>query len=501
MTRKRIIIALGLVLLMALVAIPVAAQGYPDPGTGSTVTELANKTANAAQANLFYYDQNGNVIAGPQKNIAGNGSTVIDAAGSQLPQGFNGAGVASSNQPLAAVVETDWTGGPGDGFQMGYYSGVSEGSGKICFPSLWKFSGANSIISSMAVQNTGTSSVAVAIEYVGRDGVSQGTRNDNIPVGAQHTYDLATPSATVPNIPDGWEGSAIVTVNGAGSVAGVGVTSWGGVDVTRGRSSTYNASDCDTASAASIGATTVLVAPTAFRVRPGGGWTGGIWSAVNVQNLSGNTANVELDFVPRDNADPGVTLNTTIPPRAAIGANTRNGGSFPASAFDPLNSVEDWSGAVKITVDQDAAGTVITQWDRGGLLEAGIYTLANEAGGATKIFTPNVKRINPGTWQKWSAVIVQNLGGSAADVTVAFYNRSGTKVLEFANDSIGVGASLGYNTRNGGDKPASAFDPLGTSFEGHVVVTSNNGQPLAVVLNGITRSPGSGSATTNGIPE
>ena len=46
---------------------------------------------------------------------------------------------------------------------------------------------------------------------------------------------------------------------------------------------------------------------------------------------------------------------------------------------------------------------------------------------------------------------------------------------------------------------AGIFDPLGSSFEGHAVVSSN--QPLAVVLNGIIKSPGSGSATTNGVTQ
>jgi len=60
---------------------------------------------------------------------------------------------------------------------------------------------------------------------------------------------------------------------------------------------------------------------------------------------------------------------------------------------------------------------------------------------------------------------------------------------------------LGYNTRNGGDKPAGDFNALGNDYQGHAVVTSNNGQPLAVVLNGISKAPDGGSATTNGVAE
>ncbi len=502
MTKRRLTL-IGLMLVLALlVAIPVAAQSFPNPGSGSTTTELVNKTGNSAQVNLFYYDQSGNMLPGPSPTIPGNGSVAIDPASSQLPQGFNGAGVASSNQPLAAVVETHWTGGPGDGFQMGTYTGVSAGSSKICFPSLWKYSvGPNGIISSFTVQNTGTSAANVSIEYVGRDGVSQGTRTDTIPVGAQHTYDLATSSSTVPNLPTDWAGSATVEVTNGGTVHGVAVVNWGSsTNAAVGRSATYNAADCSAASAQSGSATTTLIAPTMFRVKPGGNWI--IWSALNVQNLSNTSANVTIELIPRNPSDPSITINDTIPANSTFGINTRNGGDVPASTFNPLDSQESWAGSAKITVNQDAVATVITQWNRGGLIEGGVYAAIPANSTDTKMFAPNVKRIAPGgSWQQWSAIIVQNLGSSAATVTVSFYDRNGVKKLEFTGDSIPVGASLGYNTRNGGDKNAADFTPLGDAFEGHVVVTSTNGQPISVVINNINRSAGSGSGTTNGVAE
>ena len=222
---------------------------------------------------------------------------------------------------------------------------------------------------------------------------------------------------------------------------------------------------------------------------------------MNVQNLSGNTANLTLTYVDRDGGTPDLVLHNTIPPYSTIGANTRNGGNFPASAFDPLNVDLAWDGSVKIEVSQPAVATVITQWDRSTKWEAGVYAAADVSAGATKIFAPGVKRINPGSWQKWSAVIVQNLGTGTADVTVDFYDRAGTKLLSFTHDSIAPGAALGYNTRNGGSKPGGDFNVLGNAFEGHVVVTSNNSQQLAVVLNGISAAPNGGSGTTNGVAD
>jgi len=489
MTKRRIFSLLGLVFVLALVALPVAADttAYPDPGTGSTTTELANKTANPASVSIFYYDSTGTSINGPTPTIPGNGSVMIDPASSQLPQGFNGAGVASSNQPLAAVVQTDYTGGTGDGYQTGFYAGVAQGSSKICFPSLWKQS---TQISSFAVQNTGTSSVAVKINYKGRDGADQGTFDDNIPVGAQHTYDLATPGGAMPNLPDPWAGAASVTVNGAGTVAGVGTTAYAG------RYTDYNAIDCATVSGA-----TTLVIPSQFRqFSPGPVFT--LWSAINIQNLSNSTANVTIKYINRANPADILSLNKTIAPLSAIGLNTNTGGDYPASTFSPLDVTPTWAGTAQVISDQPVVGTVITQWKRSAGTDGAFYGSVSSTGGATKWFVPNEKRVLSGaTFQKYSATLIQNLGTSAADVTITYYNRSGTSVLTFANESIAAGAGLGLNTRTGGDKPASAFDPLGTSYEGHTVVTSNNGQPLAVVLNGVVNSPSQGSAATNAVPQ
>jgi len=483
--KKQIALVLAVVMLLALVAIPAYAD-YPDPGVGTTYTELANKESAAASASIMYYNTSGGTTAGPNSTIPGNGSIKIDPDSTQLPQGYVGSAVVSSNKQLASVVQTEWVGGLGDGFQMGLYSGVAAGSSRICFPSLWKYDvGGNQIISSFAVQNTGTSPVNVDLTYTSRAGVVVSTDSDTIPAGAQHTKDLAT----VPNVPSDFQGSVEVAVNGEGSIAGVGVATWGG----NSRSATYNAADCSGASGE-----TILVAPTHFRVRPGGSWT--IWSAVNVQNLSGNTANLTLTYVDRKGIVPDLVLTDTIPPYSVKGANTRNGGNFDKSVFYPLDGDEFWAGAVKIEVSEPAVATVITQWSRPGGVEAGVYAAADVSSGATKVYAPGVKRIvNNGVFEDYSAVIVQNLGTSAADVTIDFYDRSGTKLLSFT-DPIAVGAAFGYNTKNGGDKkPASNFDPLGDAYEGHAVVTSNNGQPISVVLNGVSWAPEGGSATTNGV--
>ena len=480
MTKKRFTVLMVFVLVMAFVAMPVFAS-FPDPGTGSTYTELANKTTETATAQITYYDTNGGVHQGPQRSIPGNGSISIDPDSVQLPQNFVGAGVVSSNQPLASVVATKWTGGPGDGYQMAYYSGVSAGSSRICFPSLFKNDPA--IVASFAVQNTGTAPADIKITYVKRDGTKEGMYTDTIPAGAQHTYDLRTPSAQVPNFPNGWGGSAIVEVTNGQTVAGVGVINQVG------RSATYNAPDCAGASGP-----TKLVVPSHYRHVANDHWS--LLSALNVQNLEDTDAHVELKYIPRDASANSKIVNITIPPAASAALNMRSGYNGDRTFFDDLGG--NWGGSVVITSDKAVVANVNTQWFRGTGPEAGYYAAANTKQGGNKFYVPYIRRVvNGTTWKEYSAVVVQNLTDANANVTIRFYDRNGTEKLTLT-DTLIPGGAVGYNTRNGGSHDAADFLPLGDNFEGHALVTSN--QAIAVVLNGVSWAPNAASATTNGVP-
>ncbi len=486
MTKRRLTFSLVVIVLLAMVALPVAAQSYPDPGVGSTYTELVNKSAtDAATAQLTYYDTSGGVHQGPQRTIPANGSIMIDPDSVQLPQNFQGAGVVSSNQPLASVVKTVWTGGPGDGYQMAYYSGVSQGSSQICFPSLFK--SPPNIYASFTVQNTGTGPADIKISYFSRDGSSQGSFNDTIPAGAQHTYDMSQPGGAVPNIAAPWSGSAVVAVTNGQTIAGVGVV------YQQGRTSTYNAPDCAGASGA-----TTLVVPSHYRVLTDDGrWL--LLSALNVQNLEGSDAHVTLEYTPRDaSINPSKTVNITIPAYSAAGLNMRSGYNGDRTYFDDLGT--SWSGSVKITSDKAIVANVITQWFRPTGAEAGYYAAADASKAtASQYYIPGIRRVKDGsTWKEFSAVIVQNLTSADNNVTIEFYDRNGNLKLTLT-DTLSAGAAVGYNTKNGGDHDAGDFDPLGDNFEGHAVVKASGA--VGVVLNGVSKSPMAGSATTNGIPQ
>jgi hypothetical protein len=186
--------------------------------------------------------------------------------------------------------------------------------------------------------------------------------------------------------------------------------------------------------------------------------------------------------------------NQKIPANSAAGYNTRGGinGANP-EAFDTLGDF--WDGTVTITSDKAIVATVITQWFRGTGPESGYYAASNSASGNTKFWVPDIRRINVnGTITKFSAVIIQNIGTANTTVTTKFYDRNGN-VVHTQTDTLTPGQGIGYNTRAG----TGGTSALGDSFEGHAVVESD-GQPLAVVLNGVEVGP-SGSGTTNGISQ
>ncbi len=124
-------------------------------------------------------------------------------------------------------------------------------------------------------------------------------------------------------------------MNGEGSVAGVAVVSY------TGRSSTYNAADCD-----GLSGSTTLVVPTQYRQSQGA--VRSLYSAVNIQNLSGSTAQATLTYVDRAGVLPDLVVNTDIPPFSTRGVNTNNGGDLDASIFDPLDANPQWGGSVVI---------------------------------------------------------------------------------------------------------------------------------------------------------
>lgn len=484
MMKKRVMTAIGALLVLVLTASIVAAQtSYPDPGSSVTniVTQnLSTGVGEDASVVVQYYDQAGTLeYTHSSISIAPKAVVEIKTDDEPLGDGWEGSAVMSSDRALGAVVSIKNTSVPGapDGFTQGAYQGANAGADTLYFPSLYAFSG---IVSRITVQNVEGTPADIEIDYYDRAGTYLGQHTDTIPAYSQATYFLGD-AADVPFDPETEfvDGSAIVTSSSGNLLAGAAVSTWAN------RSSAYQA-------LTPLNQATTLYAPSHYRFQDSGGsWL--LFSALNLQNTSlSDTANVTATYTSRSDGSVSLVKTFTIAPGSAAGLNTKNGGDFPASDFDDLSNagggVADWDGSVEIESDQPLVGICNTGWDAAG--NAGTFALVGSNEAANEVFFPAQYRRSPGFWAQWSAVNLMNIGGStiaASDLSIEYVDQAGTTVLTLTGTDLPgdltAGAALGLNTRNGGDLSSSAFSPLGDAFIGGVYISAPVGSELVGVAN------------------
>lgn len=472
---KKVSVSIILVLMVTAMIIPAAwaQDSYPAPGSSTTNVVVQNKsTTDSATVVVEYYDQDGNLDhTHSDIMIAPKAVTEIKTQSEDvLGDGWQGSAVMSSDQPLGAVVGIKNTNVPeGDGFTQGAYNGASSGAGTVYFPSVWRFSG---IVSRLTIQNVEAGAADVTLYFYDRAGTALGTVVRNIPGFSQDTFYLGD-SADVPvGFPTDFVDGSVYATSG-NLLAGAAVASYSN------RSNSYQALIPD-----NKGLT--LYAPSHYRYSPTGSWT--LFSAINLQNTTDQVANVDAYYYTRGDTSgvPALHMDFQIQPFSATGLNTRNGGDFDASVFEPLTN--DWDGSVKIVSDQDLVGTCITNW--GSAAKSGAYALVTPADGANVLFVPAQYRLKSSTWNQWSALNLMNVGGStisAADLTIQYIDQDGIEVASFSGTDLpgdlASGAAVGLNTKNGGDLSSTDFDVFGTSFIGGIYVTAPAGSELVGVAN------------------
>lgn len=475
---KKLSLISMLIIAMAFMLVgSVAAQTYPNAGTAVTNAVLQNQGTSAATVVVTYYDSAGNVQGTENKTIQPKAVIEVKTDNAPLPSGFQGAAVVSSDQPLASVVSiknTNVAASAGQTTQVAY-NGTSNPATTISFPSVWRFSG---IVSQVTIQNTESTTAAVSVKFFDRDGNALGTCNPSLNGFGSITYDMRTPPTCA-----GW-GAAVadgsITATSANMLAGASTAAWSN------RAGGYQA-------LTSADQGTVLYAPSHFRFKLNASdveYT--LFSAINIQNTDPvNPAPIRAEYFTRGDTSgvPVKTINITVPAGSAIGLNTKNGASVDASQFNALGT--SWDGSVKITSLNSIplVGTGITQWGTSGY--AGIYALAAASTASDTIFIPaQYRRVVSGSWTQWSAINLQNIGGStvaASDLTIKYVDTNGNTVATFTGaslpSSLAPGAAFGLNTRNGGDLNSSAFNGLGQSFIGGILVEGPPGSQLVAVNN------------------
>lgn len=189
---------------------------------------------------------------------------------------------------------------------------------------------------------------------------------------------------------------------------------------------------------------------------------------VSVQNTENTAATVALNFFNRDGTATG-TLNDTIPAKAEK--------TYVLDTVSQANfSATGGNGSLYITSSTKIAAMASIHAPEWAAAYSGAST------GDSTIWVPGVfRRVVGTTWQLFSAITVQNLGSTTADITVELIGVPG-KASTSWTDTIPAKASYGINTRSVGQmdptKWATAMNALGNTWQGSAKITCTNGQQL-----------------------
>ena len=527
-------------LLMVLLASSVSAAFAADNAYATNyVTSITYMNVGSDAANLsvtFYNAADGTTTDYPLVNTNGSAvtipvkasSSIAVSAVSSLASTWKGGAVISSNQPLIATM-VQVSNDPvikvrpvSNGFQS------TDGSGTIIVPTVMKACFNDKLTTRFNVQNVGSSSntATIAIKWPNGDTASTITTPSLAP-GAVYAVDMGTISPTSPTnpytIPAGctFNGSAVITSSGsivasaletstinkyANSFEGFkGTTADGATKVYMPSAMcTVNYGDGDQSSAYAIQnlaatATTVAVAFT-YQVRTNGALVG-----------SPATTTVTLEIPANSKASvPGCdSLKNSVGNK-----NTATGTGLPVSSIGSAVITATGGNIVAISKVLGAGLTTATP----GITSGGTAVNVPFVRYSTKCYTqPISDAVCQGAARQRTVFAVQNVGTSAAIVTMNLYNQNGVSVGTYTTPSIPAGGKVSVSPTNAtitAATNATAFSEFGywcpgitdaqatctIAYAGSASFTSTSA--IAVITRVMTIGPlGPSGDDYNGIPE
>lgn len=310
-------------------------------------------------------------------------------------------------------------------------------------------------------QNQSASPASVTAFYYNPSGVSELSRLANIPSRGSYTF-LASDAT----LGDNWNGSMVVQSDSElAAIASIGYTNG-------------NASDSLTGGAYSgfSAGSTEMYIPFAVRAA-------NVFSRITVQNTEDTPTTIHMAYI---NRNGGVDFANQIDTLPGLGSKTYDlhvpGGAVPNLANTPYWAANgDWTGGVKITTDggKKIVAVSTAHWNDYAVAYNGLST------GAAENFIPSAARRYDAVqgWRELTQVIVQCVATSPCNVVIDFVNAStGATDLSLSKNGVPAGASVGANTRAGGDWPASQYQTaLGDAWVGSAIARSTNGTNVAVV--------------------
>ncbi|WP_110516241.1 hypothetical protein [Herpetosiphon llansteffanensis] len=459
--------AMMVALLLSIFAVGgrgVSAQTNAYATAFTTSITYQNIGAGTANINLVVYSSTGTPSTVPSSTLAQNGAgSFFVGSVSSFGTSFNGSAVISADQPIAAtLVQIPAAASVVKNRPLS--NGFSSGSATVLIPTVLK-SFAN-YTSKFVIQNTDTVANDFKIEFVTPTGVSYTANPTNVLPNASVYYD----AGTIAELGASFNGSVRVTAtkNGTsnpGSAVGTALelqTNGAGAYASQAFPSTAAANKVYMASALCD-----LVIPS-----------GKATTFYAVQNASTSPATVSVTYVSSAGGAPLTSPQVTIAPGAKA--------SFNPCGVTPVN----FNGSATINSNQPILAI-------GKVNGAGLYTAFEGAtAGTAKVALPYVRWLTPAQGGQQTFIAIQNVGTAAAsNVTVKYYNASGTLLGTHTIPSIAAGAKASSN-------PTSATpSAAGMGVGGGSAVVEGAGASLIVVTR--VQTP-VGTGTTgedyNGIP-
>jgi len=455
-------------MLSLILVFTIVSAGYaqaPDPGQATSFGAVQNVGTGPADFRQDFYGSDGTLVAFREQAGVAQGDSMgltpndnVDGAplNVEVPAGFKGSSVVSSNETAAAVVLIQWSGGQiGDGVTTADYVGEVNPGDDIFCPSVGNLANEDSTI---VVMNTSDAAVDdVVISFKDRDGADAGTpiTGVNIPAYSQKEFNLVEDAT----LPAGFLGAARVESAGGTPLAVVAVTHWGGAAGAYG-SFAYNCAPTDAAA-------TTVYAPKVQRRVFGGSWFDA--SGIVVVNTEDTDATVEVGFYDRAGTVSG-TFTDTVPAFSARGYNTRYVGNADADVIegmigDGTTDEPNWQGSavVESLTGHKIVGVVKQGYDT--QFWAAGYNMLSDADAAQEWSFPLVYRRGfSKPWTDYAGLICQNVSDVDIEPELSFVARSGDQCTaddpcKFTDPApYGEFITHGFNTRYGGGIGADWFE-------------------------------------------
>jgi uncharacterized repeat protein (TIGR01451 family) len=388
---------------------------------------------------VHYYHQDGteDVVSPVEGTILAGESLTYFPIDPEMP--FDGSAVIEYTGEVAAISNFFYL----DPAVLASYHGFPTGGPTLVLPLIMTENNYND--STFNIQNTTGQPVDILIEFIPEPGMGYADTipdvTDTLPPWSAHTYDQRT-MASFAGVGQ-WVGSARVTVQGQGAIAGV-------------------AQQLDSARSTGTAYTGFLEGASVVDLPLIMDNNNAMWTSINCQNLGPGETDIGIEFFPE------VGYPAKAPEiKDAIAENG-------TAVFLQSPYADQWVGSARVTADNSLA-CVVNQLNL-DLHYASAYQGFDPTKATDLILAPLVQYQDQGDGMNlWTGVNIMNLGATATTVTMDFKPSAGYADIPAQTVDIEPGAVGVF----------LFYDPYGdgSSAIGGAEIFCTAGTPLAVVVN------------------